>query len=73
MTYVEATLEVICDFSNIRYVNVLILLIVLGELEVHLLSEEVLEEKVHQLGVFFLLEIVVSKHRNTSADHQFSS
>jgi hypothetical protein len=70
---VEAALEVIGDFGNIRHVDVLVLLIVLGELEVHLLREEVLQEEVHQLGVFFLLEVVVSEHRDTAADHQFSS
>lgn len=73
MTYVEATLEVIGDFGNIRHIDILVLLIVFGELKIHLLCEEVLQEEVHQLGIFFLLEVVVSEHRNTTTDHKFSS
>lgn len=65
----EAALEVIGDFRNVRHIDVLILFIILGELEVHLLREEVFEEEVHQLGILFLLEVVVSEHRDTAAHH----
>lgn len=38
----KAALEVISDFGNIRHIDIFVLLIVLDELEVHLLCEEVL-------------------------------
>jgi hypothetical protein len=70
---VEAALEVVCDFGDVGDVDVLVLLVVLGELEVDLLREEVLQEEVHQLGVLLLLEVVVREHRDAAADHQLAA
>lgn len=69
----EAALEVVCNFSDIRDVDVLVLFIVLGELEVDLLREEVLQEEIHQLGILLLLKVVVSKHRDAAANHQLTA
>jgi hypothetical protein len=65
----EAAFEVIGYFSDIRHVNVFVLLVVLGELEVHLLREEVLQEEVHQLRILLLLEVVVREHGDAAAHH----
>jgi len=66
----EATLQIICNFGNVRHVDILILFIVFGELEIDLLREEIFKEKVHQFCVLFLLEVIVSEHGDTSADNQ---
>lgn len=70
----EATLQIICYFGNIRNINILIVLVVVFcELKINFLSEEKFKEKVHQLTVFFLLEILVSKHHHTTTNDQLSS
>lgn len=50
-----------------------VLVVVLGELEVHLLCEEVFEEEVHKLAVLLLLEVVVGEHGHTATDYQLPS
>jgi hypothetical protein len=67
---VEATLEVVSNFSNIRHIHILVLFVVFCEFEVHLLREEIFKEKVHQFSVFFLLEVIVGEHGDTSTNNQ---
>ena len=69
----EAALEVVSNFSNIRHIDILVLFIVFSELEVHLLREEIFKEKVHQFSVFLLLEVIVSEHGYTSTNHQLTA
>jgi hypothetical protein len=74
MEYMEATFEVVCNFSDIRNVHILCILIVVSdELKVNLLSEEIFQEEVHQLAVFLLLEIVIAEHHYTPAHYQLST
>ena len=69
----EAALEVVGDLGDVGNVDVLVVLVVVaGEVEVDLLAEEVLQEEVHQLAVFLLLEVVVAEHRDRPADHHLS-
>lgn len=65
----EATLKVISDLRNIRNMHILVRLIILHELEVHLLREEELQEEIHQLSVFLELKEVIREHGHTSADY----
>jgi hypothetical protein len=44
----EATLEIVCYLSNIRNINILIVLVVIFcELEINFLTEKELQEEVH--------------------------
>ncbi len=65
----ETTLEVIGYFCNIRDIDVFVLFVILGKLQVHFLREEILEEEVHQLGVLLLLEVIISEHGDATAYH----
>ena len=70
----EAALQIIRYLSDIRHVHVLVtLIVVFGELEINFLGEEEFQEEVHQFTILLLLEILVSEHRDTAADHQFPS
>lgn len=69
--YMEATLKIVCDLSNIWHVHILsVLIIIFYELKVHLLSKKIFQEEVHQLCILLLLEIIVAEHHHTSADNQ---
>jgi uncharacterized membrane protein YfhO len=70
----EAALQVISNLSNVRHLDILIaFVIILGELEVHLIREEVFEEEVHQFGILFLLEVVVIEHAYAATNNQLAS
>lgn len=69
----ETTLEVVSDLGDVRDIGTLYRLVVfLWELEIDFLGEEVFEEKFHDLGVLFLIKVVVAEHHDAAADHQFS-
>jgi hypothetical protein len=69
----EATLEIVGNLSDVGHVDIgSVLIVVLAELEVHLLREEVFQEEVHDLRVLLLLEIVVREHSHTAAHHQLA-
>lgn len=70
-SYVEAALETICNFSNIRHMSILrVIVFIASKIEVYLLSEEIFQKEVHYLLVLLLLEILVSKHRHTPTHYQ---
>jgi hypothetical protein len=72
--YMKAALKTICYLSDIWNIHILIVFIViLSKLEIHLLCEKELKEEVHQFGIFFLLNVIVSKHHHTTANYQLSS
>lgn len=72
--YMKATLKIVSYLSDIWYIHILIIFIViLSKLEIDLLCEEELKEEVHQFGIFFLLDIVISEHHHTTANYQLSS
>ena len=71
--YMEAAFKVVGNLSDIRHIEILVVLIVItGELEVHLLAEKVFQEEVHQLAILFLLKVVIVEHGNRPANYQLS-
>lgn len=66
----EAALQTIGDLCNIRHISILRhFIIILRELEVHLLGEVKLEEEVHDLCVFLLIKVIISEHGDASTDY----
>ena len=50
----EANLQIICNFSNIRYVDVIfMILVIFSELELAFLGEEEFEEEVKDFLILF--------------------
>ena len=48
-------------------------IVILGELEVHLLREVKLEEEIHDLRIFLLIEVVICEHGDAATDYELSS
>lgn len=70
----EATLQTIGNFCNIRHMSVLWhFIVILWELKVHFLGEEKLQEEVHDLCIFLLIEVVIREHRDTATHYELAS
>ena len=70
----EAAFQTIGYFCNIRHMSVLWhFIVILGELEVHLLREVKLEEEIHDLRIFLLIEVVICEHGDAATDYELSS
>lgn len=70
----EAALQTIGNFCNIRHMSVLwYFIVILWELEVHFLGEEKLQEEVHDLRVFLLIEVVICEHGDTATHYELAS
>lgn len=70
----EATLQIISNFGNIRDMIVLNRLSILfGELKLDLVSEKELDEKVHNFTIFFIFKEVICKHFHTACYQQFTA
>jgi hypothetical protein len=74
LAFVKTALQVVCDFRDIWNIIVLNrLVIVLGELEVHLVSQKEFYEKVHYFCILFAFKIVVREHIHAAAHQKLSS
>ena len=62
----EAAFEVVSHLSDIRHETIVISFIFFSsKIEVDLISKEIFHEKVHYLGIFFKLEVIVIEHAHT--------
>lgn len=62
-TYMETTFKVISNLSNIRYIDIFIVLVIITrEIKINLLTEEVFQEKVHEFTILFLFKVVIIEH-----------
>jgi hypothetical protein len=73
-SYMEAALKTISNLCNIWNIYIVcILIVVFGKLEVYFLSEKEFEEEFHDLRILLLVEVLVSKHIDTSTHYQLTS
>ena len=71
LAFLETTLQIVCNLSNVRHVVVLRVLVVLFcELELHFISQEELYCEVHDFLIFLRLKVVVIEHVHTATNHQ---